>query len=216
MKTPLQLVNKQMWKQFVSVYEIDMGVTHWISICLPFISGYWEFLSTLRESEYIRNSWKCGHHSVKQVSLCTCYSHLRNGVNNSTYLIGSYGVKPKIKAQYYVLLRHTMKSVQFCHSVMSNSLQSPGLQHARLPCPSPTSRAYSNSCPSSWWCHPTISSSVIPFSSCHQSSPALGSFSMSQFFVSDGQSTGVSASASELPMNIQDWFPLGWTGWISL
>jgi len=216
MKTPLQLVNKQTWKQFISVYEIDMGVTHWISICLPFISGYWEFLSTLRESEYIRNSWECGHHSVKQVSLCTCYSHLRNGVNNSTYLIGSYGVKPKIKAQYYVLLRHTMKSVQFCHSVMSNSLQSHGLQHARLPCPSPTSRAYSNSCPSSWWCHPTISSSVIPFSSCHQSSPALGSFSMSQFFVSDGQSTGVSASASELPMNIQDWFPLGWTGWISL
>ena len=89
-----------------------------------------------------------------------------------------------------------------------------GLQHARPPCPSPTSKVYSNSCPLSQWCHPTTSSSVIPFSSCPQSFPALGSFPMSQFFASGGQSIGVSASASVLPMNIQDWFPLGWTGWI--
>ena len=95
---------------------------------------------------------------------------------------------------------------------MSDSLQSHGLQHARLPCPSPTHRAYSNSCPSSGWCHPTISSSVIPFSSCLQSFPASGSFPMSQFFVSGGQSIGVSASASVLPMNIQDSFPLALTG----
>ena len=107
-------------------------------------------------------------------------------------------------------------SVQFSHSVVSDSLQPRGLQHARLPCSSPTPEACSNSCPSSWWCHPTISSSVIPFSSCHQSLPASGSFPMNQFFTSGGQSIGVSASASVLPMNIQDWFPLGLTGWISL
>ena len=87
---------------------------------------------------------------------------------------------------------------------------------ARLPFPSPTPGACSNSCPPSQWCHPTISSSVVPFSSCLQSFPASGSFQMSQFFASGGQSIGVSASASVLPMNIQDWFPLGWTGWISL
>ena len=87
---------------------------------------------------------------------------------------------------------------------------------ARLPCPSPTPGAYSNSCPSSRWCHPTISSSIVPFSSCLQSFPASESFPMSQFFPSHGQTTGASALASVLPLNIQDWFPLGWTGWISL
>ena len=95
----------------------------------------------------------------------------------------------------------------------ANSLWPHWLQHIRLPCPSPTPRACSNSCPLSQWCHPTISSSIIPFSSCLQSFPALGSFPMSQFFTSSGQSIG--ASASVLPMNIQDWFPLGWTGLIS-
>ena len=90
-----------------------------------------------------------------------------------------------------------------------------GLQHSRLPCPSPTPGAYSNLCPLSQWYHPTISSSVVPFS-CLQSFPASGSFQMNQLFTSGGQSIGVSASASVLPMNIQDWFPLGWTGWISL
>ena len=107
-------------------------------------------------------------------------------------------------------------SVQISHSVMSDSLQPHGLQHARLPCPSPTPGAYSNSCPSRRWCHPSISSSVIPFSSHLQSFPASGSFPRNQFFASDGQNIGVSASASVLPMNIQDWFPLGWTGWLSL
>ena len=103
-------------------------------------------------------------------------------------------------------------SPQFSHSVVSNSLLPRGLQHARLPCPSATLRAYSNSCLLSQWCHPTISSSVVPFSSCLQSFPASGSFQMNQFFTSGGQSIGVSASASVLPMNIQDWFPLGLTG----
>ena len=106
--------------------------------------------------------------------------------------------------------------LHFTLAVMSNSLQPLGLQHARLPCPSPTPRACSNSCPSSWWCHPTISSSVVPFPSYFQSFPASGSFQISQFFTSGGQSIGVSASALVLSMNIQDWFPLGWTGWISL
>ena len=90
------------------------------------------------------------------------------------------------------------------------------LQHARIPCPSPTPRACSNSCPLSWWGHPTISSSIVPFSTCLQSFPAPGSFPMNQFFASGGQSIGDSASASVLPMNIWDWFPLGLTGWISL
>ena len=108
---------------------------------------------------------------------------------------------------------HQLGSVQFNHSVVSDSLWSHGLQHAS---PSPTPRVYSNSCPLSQWCYPTISSSVISFSSHYQSSPVLGSFQMSQFFASGSQSIGVSASALVLPMNIQDWFPLGWTGWISL
>ena len=107
-------------------------------------------------------------------------------------------------------------SVQFSGSVLCNSLQPHRLQHARLPCPSPTPGAYSNACPSSRWCHPTISFSVIPFSFHLQSFPASRSFPKSHFFASGGQSFGVSASASVLPVSIQDWFPLGLTGWISL
>ena len=106
--------------------------------------------------------------------------------------------------------------IQFSCLVVSDSLWPHGLQHSRPPCPSPTPRSSSDSCPLSQWCHPTISSSVVPFSSCPQSFPASGSFQMSQFFASGGQTIGVSASTSVLPMNIQDWFPLGKTGWISL
>ena len=111
-----------------------------------------------------------------------------------------------------VLTASQFSSVQF----ISDSLWPHGLQHARPPCPSPTPRVYSNSCPLCLWCHPTISSSAVPFSSHPQSFPASGSIQMSQFFVSGGQSIGASASASVLPMTIQDWFPLGWTDWISL
>ena len=106
---------------------------------------------------------------------------------------------------------------QFSSVVQSCATLRPhGLQHARPPCPSPAPRVYSNSCPLSQCCHPTISSAVVPFSSHLRFFPASGSFLMSQFFASGGQSIGVSASASVLPMNIQDWFPLGWTSWISL
>ena len=108
------------------------------------------------------------------------------------------------------------RTVQFSHSVLSNSLWPYEPYHARPPCPSPAPRVHPNLCPLSRWCHPTISSSVVPFSSCPQSFPESGSFQMSQLFASGSQSTGVSASTSVLPMNTQDWSPLGWSGWISL
>ena len=111
---------------------------------------------------------------------------------------------------------HMSNSVQFSHSVVSNSLRPHEPQHTRPSSPSPIPGVHPDPCLSSSWFHPTISSSVIPFSSCHQSFPASGSFPMSQLFVSGGQSIGVSASTSVLPMNTQDWSPLGWTGWISL
>ena len=107
-------------------------------------------------------------------------------------------------------------SVQFSRSVVSEFLRPHESQHTRPPCPSPTPGVYSNSGPLSQWCHPVISSSVVPFSSCPQSLPASGSFPMSQLSTSGGQSIGVSASTSVPPMNTQDWYPLGWTGWISL
>ena len=111
---------------------------------------------------------------------------------------------------------YTLSSVQFSSSVMSDSLRPHESQHARPPCPSPTPRVHSDSRPSSQWCHPAISSSVVPFSSCPQPLPASESFPMSQLFAWGGQSTGVSALASFLPKNTQDWSPLGWTGWMSL
>ena len=107
-------------------------------------------------------------------------------------------------------------SVQFSHSVVSDSLWPHESQHARPPCPSPTPRVHSDSCPLSRWCHPAISSSIVPFSSCPQSLPASESFPMSQLFAWGGQSIGVSALTSVLPMNTQDWSPLEWTGWISM
>ena len=113
-------------------------------------------------------------------------------------------------------IKPAVVSVQFSRSVVSDSLWPHESQHARPPCPSPTPRVHSDSCPSSQWCHPAISFSVVPFSSCVQSLPASESFPMSQCFTWGGQSIGVSASASVLPMNTQDWSPLGWTGWISL
>ena len=134
-------------------------------------------------------------------------------LNHNAYIW--YNIKLNKKEDYKIT--HTMiLSVQFRYSVMYNSLHTYGLQHIRPPCPSPTPWVYPNSCPLSQWCHPIISSSFIPFFSHLHSFPSSGSFQMSQFFVSGDQSTGVSASASVLPMNIQDWSPLAWTGWISL
>ena len=130
---------------------------------------------------------------------------LNSFINPNNFLRYSFG--------FYAVQKYL---VQFSSSVVSDSLRPHGLQYTRPPCPSPTPRVYSNSCPLSWWCHPTISSSVICFSSCPQSFPSSGSFQMSQFFTSSGQSIGVSALASVLPKNTQDWSPLGWTGWISL
>ena len=115
-----------------------------------------------------------------------------------------------------VLTSTYFSSVQFSCSVVPDSLQRHELQHARPPCPWPTARVYPNSCPLSQWCHPIISSSVVPFSSCPQSFPASGSFQESQLFASGGQSIRVSALTSVLPMNTQDWSLLGWTGWLAL
>ena len=117
---------------------------------------------------------------------------------------------------FYSQTTQTNSSVKFSRSVVSNSLQPHEPQRARPPCPSPTPGVYPNSCSLSQWYHPTISSSVVPFSSCPQSFPASGFFQVSQLFASGGQSIGVSASTSVLPMNTQDWSPLGWSGWIPL
>ena len=129
------------------------------------------------------------------------------------YVFSCFFSKQELAVTFGTKVCH-FSSVQY--SVMSDCLWPHVLQHDRPPCPSPTSRVYPNSCPLSLWCHPTISSSVVPFSSHLQSFPASGSFPISQFFTSGGQSIGTLASASVFPMDIQDWFPLRWTGWISL
>ena len=142
-----------------------------------------------------------------------------NNINNFNHIFKSPKLWGLFKKPFVFELCFSSKlqsnSVQFSRSVMSDSLRPHRLQLTRPPCPSPTPRVYSNSCPLSWWCHPTTSFSVIPFSSCPQSFPASRCFPVSQFFASSGQSTGASALTSVLLMNIQDWFPLGWTGWIS-
>ena len=134
---------------------------------------------------------------------------------NDTILIVLGKIKYSNQFHFFFSQKMNFFFFQLSHSVVSNSLQPHGLQHTRPPCPSPTAGVHSNSGPSSRWSHPTISSFVVPFSSCLHPCPA-GSFPMSQFFASRGQSIAVSASASVLPMNIQGRFPLGWTGWISL
>ena len=156
--------------------------------------------------------------------MCLCWNLLLTistlFISISTFLYSLYmllsisNIVNKLKIE--IKLHPAFSSVLFSRSVVSDSLRPHEPQHTRPPCPSPTPGVHSNSCPLSRWCHPTISSSIVPFSSCPQSFPALGSFQMSQFFASGGQSIGVSASKSVLPVNIQDWFPLGWTGWISL
>ena len=135
------------------------------------------------------------------------YQPLFKGSAESGHGVG-HGKKKKNRLQF--------SSVQFSRSVVSDSFRPHELQHARPPCPSPAPGIHQNSCPSSRWCHPAISSSAVPFSSCPQSLSALGSFPISQLFTWGGQSIGGSASASVLPMNTQDWSPSGWSGWISM
>ena len=161
-----------------------------------------------------------------EVPIGTCEAHLSSEEMGSIFLnwsivglqcCASFRCTTKwFMCVYTHTHTHTHIYIYQFSSVMSDSLWPHGLQHARLPWPSPMLGAYSNSCPLSRWCHPTISSSVVPFSSCPQSFPASGSFQMSQLFASGDQSIGVSASTSVLPMNTQDWSPLGRIGWISL
>ena len=152
--------------------------------------------------------------STKKICIIYHDNHQNNEISthSSVHFLGFIRNSIKVLS---ATVRRTPDSVQFSRSLVSDSLQPHEPQHARPPCPSPTPRVYPNSCPLSQWCHPTISSSVVPFS-CPQSFPASGSFQMSQLFASGGQSMGVSASTLVLPMNTQDRSPLGWTGWISL
>ena len=155
----------------------------------------------------------------QQPQICTLLAENEEKIKNLLMKVKEESEKSNLKLSIQkmkITASGLISSVQFSHSVVSNSLWSYGLQHNRLTCPSPTTGAYSNSCPSHWWCHPMISSSVIPFSSCPPSFPVSGSFPMSQFFASGGQSLGASASASVPPMIIQDGFPLGLTHLISL
>ena len=155
-------------------------------------------------------------------SLCLLIIHKRlSTILTGNYFLNlylfyffKYSMYCMIFIKYQILNAPMCSSVQFSHPVVSTSLRLHELQHARPPCPSPTPRVHPNPCPLSWWCHPTISSSIVPFSSCPQSFLASGSFQMSQVFASGGRSIGTSTSV--LPMNNQDWSPLGWTGWISL
>ena len=151
------------------------------------------------------------------MGMCTYERHRSLSCDHSTnniqwFVMFVYNIQFPLKLLDSVKDADIHSSVQFSHSVMSDSLRPRGLQPARPPCPSPTPGVYSNSCPLNWWCHPTISSSVVPFSSCLQSFPVSGVFPVSQLFASGGQTIGVSASTSVLPTNIQDWFPLGQTG----
>ena len=172
----------------------------------PMDRGAWQ--ATDMGLQRVRHNWSnlaCTHATVKNILLCYLNKiHTQDNTCDFRYCLS------------LLIGTSTNKVSQFSRSIISDSLRPHGLQHARPPCPSPTPGIYSNSCPLSQWCHPAISSSVVPFSSCLQSFPASGSFQMSQLFASGGESIGVSASASVLPVNIQDWFPLGWIGWISL
>ena len=145
------------------------------------------------------------HHFFQQQWFISCLSHFDNSQNISSFFL--------IIVFVFVICDQFSSVAQSCPTLCNPK---DWIQHARPPCPSPTLGACSYSCPLTQWCHPTISSSVVPFSSCPESFPASASFQMSQFFASGGQSIGASTSASVLPMNTKDWCPLGWTGWISL
>ena len=166
------------------------------------MGSYWRFLSKVvtKSNTYC---WKISYVAYETQQHTYVHTKSCSGMVTVVLLIKARGWKQP-------------SSVQFSHSVASDSSRPHGPQHTRPPCLSPTPQIYSNSSPLSWWCHPNISSSVVPFSSCPQSFLASGSFQMSQLFPSGGQSIGVSASTSVLPINTQDCSPLGWTSWISL
>ena len=193
-------------KGLVCVYDLDYSLqTRWVSV--SFLEARRVHCEKLQARVPTRGWAHCKHGSG---ALLVVTVVLTCSLLVSLLFIHCYFSLLSIHCQ-----QGTASSVQFSCSVLSDSLRPHELQHARPLCPSPTPRVHPNSCPSSQWCHPTISSSVVPFS-CPQSFPASGSFPMSQLFASGGQSTGVSASTSVLPMNTQDWSPLGWTSRISL
>ena len=188
--------------------------TSWQRCCLWLRLGRWCYVNRLppcmAETVEVKHKWM-----LQLALLTTTFLNLTlSDLDHKGKCWGNLGKWLKKEDLFRAkVTRLVATQDKFSCSVVSDSLRPHGLQHARPRCPSPTPTACSNSCPSSRWCHPTISPSVIPFSSCLQSLPASGSFPMSQFFTPGGQSIGVSASASVLPVNIQDWFSLGWTGW---
>ena len=196
---------------FPSLFVILYFLTFPIFYAAPSLFIVMQFSSASQSCPNLYDPMDCStpgfsvHHQLQFIITGPIYSMLTH-----LYLLSlvPYSVLPHLYSSF--------SSVQFSHSVMSNSLRPHELQQARPPCSSQTPWIYPNSCPLSWWCHPTILSSVIPFSSLPQSFLASGSFQMSQLFALNGQSIGVSASSSVLPMNTQDWSPLGWTDWISL
>ena len=191
-------------------FSLPSSVIKWFHKKWPILILFWKMHADMSQYYLRKLFW---------MKLKTSKSHLTEKNKQTlrpTNYIFSFHTLPLLPFNFNILENNEILSVQFSCSVMSKSLQSHGLHHTRLPCQSPTTRAYSNSCPLSRWCHPAISSSVVPFSSHLQSFPASGSFLRSQFFASGGQIIRVSASASVSPMNIQDWFSLGWTGLISL
>ena len=192
-----------------TIFKVIHSISHHIRDLQP----TWYILL---DSVFILYTMWWSHGSLIFTSTCFfCFVFNWQGYIQETHKL-VWSSKWTMTSAFLYFYKLYMLSVQFSHSVMSDSLRLHEPQHARPPYPSPTARVYTNPCPLSQWCHPTISSSVIPFSSCPQSFPASRSFQMSQLFASGGQSIGVSASASVLPMNTQDRYPLGWTGWISL
>ena len=184
----------------------------WVISGLPLLIEVYSFLKDRQQcnlSQRFLQNQMWSYTIMVPIISCIIVPDIQNSC-----LIGRKMLKVRSLGTWRILSKFS--SVQFSHSVVSDSLRPHESQHARPPCPSPTPRVHPNSCPSSRWCHPATSSSVVPFSSCPQSLPASESFPMSQLSTWGGQSIGVSASASVLPKNTQDWSPLGWTDWISL
>ena len=201
------------WHRIISFLELKGGTFRDYAVwALPFL---W-MTKLKRTSSAVRfpaSWWRGWHHSQRFLSCLSCFSMRLESL--SLCLSARRPCSQCLgEGQIFTYLR--LIFFLFTYSVVSNSLWPHGLQHTRLPCPSPSSGTCSNSCPLSWWCHPTISSSVTPFSSCLQSFPASESFPVSWLFASSGQTIGISASTLVLPVNIQDWFPLGLSSWISL